>query len=129
MLAIIMKIKKMQMKIKKKRYEEAIKYFTECKNISMLLGTDTIREIFSLIMISKCYIELKNYKESMININEALLLYSDLQKSFKDKIYFYPKVMLFAENYIFLSIMSTMAQITYNNNKYPESCWILMKII
>ena len=80
-------------------------------------------------MISKCYIELKNYKESMININEALLLYSDLQKSFKDKIYFYPKVMLFTENYIFQNIMLTMAQITYNFNKYPQSCWILMKMI
>ena len=56
----------------KKRYEEAIKYFIECKNISILLGIDTIRQIFSLIMISKCFLELNNYKESMININEAL---------------------------------------------------------
>ena len=113
----------------KKRYEEAIKYFIECKNISILLGTDTIRQIFSLIMISKCYIELKNYKESMININEALLLYSDLQKTFKDKPYFNPKIMMFTENYIFQSIMLTMAQTTYNFNKYPQSCWILMKMI
>ena len=112
-----------------KRYEEAIKYFNECKNISSLLGTDTIREIFSLIMISKCYIELKNYKESMININEALILYTDLQKSFKDKTYFNPKVMLFTENYIFQSIMLSMAQTTYSFNKYHQSCWILMKII
>ena len=65
----------------------------------------------------------------MININEALLLYSDLQKSFKDKPYFYPKVMIFTENYIFQSIMLTMAQATYNFNKYPQSCWILMKMI
>ena len=113
----------------KKRYEEAIKYFIECKNVSILLGTDTIRQIFSLIMISKCYIELKNYKESMININEALLLYSDLQKAFKDKPYFNPKIMMFTENYIFQSIMLTMAQTTYNFNKYPQSCWILMKMI
>ena len=113
----------------KKRYEESIKYFIECRNISSLLGTDTIREIFSLIMISKCYIELKNYKESMININEALLLYTDLQKSFKDKTYFNPKLMLFTQNYIFQSIMITTAQITYSFNKYPQSCWILMKII
>ena len=113
----------------KKRYEEAIKYFTVCKNISILLGTDIIRQIFSLIMISKCYIELKNYKESMININEALLLFSELQKSFKDKPYFYPKVMMFTENYIFQSIMLTLAQATYNFNKYSQSCWILMKMI
>ena len=112
-----------------RRYEEAIKYFNECKNISSLLGTDTIREIFSLIMISKCYIELKNYKESMININEALILYTDLQKSFKDKTYFNPKVMLFTENYIFQSIMLSLAQTTYSFNKYHQSCWILMKII
>ena len=113
----------------KKRYEEAIKYFIECKNISILLGTDIIRQIFSLIMISKCYIELKNYKESMININEALLLYSDLQKAFKDKPYFNPKMMMFTENYIFQSIMLTMAQTTYTFNKYPQTCWILMKMI
>ena len=113
----------------KKRYEESIKYFIECKNISILLGTDTIRQIFSLIMISKCYIELKNYKESMININEALLLYSDLQKAFKDKPYFNPKIMMFTENYIFQNIMLTIAQITYSFNKYPQSCWILMKMI
>ena len=113
----------------KKRYEEAIKFFTECKNISSLLGTDIIREIFSLIMISKCYLELRNYKESMININEALLLFLDLQKAFKDKAYFNPKVMLFAGNYIFQNIMITMAQTTYNFGKYPQSCWILMNLI
>ena len=121
--------KKNNKETKKKRYEEAIKYLTECKNISSLLGTDTIREIFSLIMISKCYIELKNYKESMVNMHEASLLYSDLQKSFKDKNFFDARVMLFAENFIFQNIMLCAAQITYNFNKIPQSCWILMKII
>ena len=114
---------------KKKRYEEAIKYFMDCKNISSLLGTDIIREIFSLIMISKCYIELKNYKESMVNMHEAFLLYTDLQISFKDKNFFDARVMIFAENYIFQSIMLCMAQITCNFNKIPQSCWILMKIM
>ena len=113
----------------KLRIEEAIKYFNKCKNISISLGTDTIRQIFSLIMISKCYIELKNYNESMININEALLIFSDLQKSLKDKPYFNPKIMMFTENYIFQNIMLTIAQITYTFNKYPQSCWILMKMI
>ena len=121
--------KKNNKELVKKRFEEAIKYFSECRNISTLLGTDTIREIFSLIMISKCYIELKDYKESMININEALLLFSDLQKSFKDKNFFDPKIMLFAENFIFQSIMLSIAQTTFICNKIPESCWILMKII
>ena len=113
----------------KKRYEEAIKYFIECKNISILLGIDTIRQIFSLIMISKCFLELNNYKESMININEALLLFSDLQKSFKDKPYFNSNMMMFTENYIFQSIMLAMSQTIYNFNKYPQCCWILMKMI
>ena len=121
--------KKSVIEINKQKYEEAIKYFMECKNISSLLGTDTIREIFSLIMISKCYIELRNYKESMININEALLLYNDLQKSFKDKSYFNPKVILFVANFVFQSVMLTMAQTTYSFNKLHQSCWILMKII
>jgi len=112
-----------------KRYEEAIKYFIECKNISSLLGIDIIRQIFSLIIISKCYIELKNYKESMININEALLIFSDLNNAFKDKPYFNPKIIMFTENYIFQSIILTMAQATFISNKYPQSCWILMKMI
>ena len=61
-----------------------------------------------------------------ININEALLLYT---KSFKDKNFFNSKVMLFVENFIFQSIMLSMAQTTFNFNKIPQSCWILMKII
>ena len=112
-----------------KKYEEAIKYFLECKNISSLLGIDLIRQIFSLIMISKCYLEIKRYKESMENINEALFLFSDIQKAFKDKPYFIPKIMIFIENYIFQYIMLTMAQTTFNFNKYSQSCWILMKMI
>ena len=121
--------KKYKKESSNKRYEEAIQNFIGCKNISISLGTDTIRQIFSLIMISKCFNELKNYKESMININEALLLFSDLQKSFKDKPYFNPKVMLFVENYIFQNIMLSIAQTTFGFNKYPQSCWILMKMI
>ena len=113
----------------KKRYEEAIKYFIESKNISILLGLDIIRQIFTLLLISECYTELKNYKESMININEALLLFSDLQKIFMDKPYFNPNIMIFIENYIFQSIMLSMAQTTFIFNKYPQSCWILMKMI
>ena len=82
----------------KKRYEEAIKYFIESKSISKVLGTNIISQIFSLIMISRCYLELKNYKEAMININEVLFLFSDLQKAFKDKHYFNTKIMMFTEN-------------------------------
>ena len=37
--------------------------------------------------------------------------------------------MMFTENYIFQSIMLTMAQATFICNKYPQSCWILMKMI
>ena len=37
----------------------------------------------------------------MINLNEALLIVSDLQKAFKDKPYFNPKIMIFAEKLYF----------------------------
>ena len=113
----------------KKRYEEAIKYFIESKSISKVLGTNIISQIFSLIMISRCYLELKNYKEAMININEALFLFSDLQKAFKDKHYFNTKIMMFTENYIFQIIILTMSQTTFSFKKYPQSCWILMKML
>ena len=65
----------------------------------------------------------------MININEALLVFSDLQNVFKDKPYFDPKIIIFVENYIFQKIMLTMAYTTFNFNKYSQSCWILMKMI
>ena len=116
------KIKENKDKQNVKNYKESIKYFIESKKISVLLGLDTIRLIFSLIMISKCYLELKNYKESMININEALLYFTDFRKVIKDKQYFNTKALIFTENYIFQSIILTIAQITYNFNKYNESC-------
>ena len=56
-------------------FKEAIKYFHECKNINSLLGINQIKIIYSLIMISKCYLHLKDYKNSIININESLNLY------------------------------------------------------
>ena len=101
----------------------------ESSSINKLLGENIISQIFSLIMISRCYLELKNYKEAMININEALFLFSDLQKSFKDKHYFNSKITMFTENYIFQIIMLTMSQSTFIFKKYSQSCWILMRII
>ena len=54
-------------------------------------------------MISKCYIELNDYKSAIININDALTLYFEFSQAFKDyhaKNY-NPKIMLFVESNIF----------------------------
>ena len=65
-------------------FKEAINNFVESKKINDSLGINQIKVIFTLIMISKCYTQLKDYRQSMNNINEALSIYFEVSKSFKD---------------------------------------------
>ena len=118
-------------KEKKNNYfKDAIKYFTKCKNINSLLGINQIKIIYSLIMISKCYIQLNEYKYAINNINEALSLYFEFSKSFKEYHYknYNPKVMLFIETNIFQYILYTIDRICYTFNKPFASNWIGLKI-
>ena len=111
-------------------FKEAINLFTECKNINILLGINPIKVIYSLIMISKCYMQLNDYKNSINNINEALSLFFELSKSFKDyhSKNYNPKIMLFIENNIFHYILFTLERICSLFNK-PHACnWIILKI-
>ena len=115
---------------KKNYYKDAIKYFNECKNINILLGINQIKIIYSFIMISQCYIQLNNYKDAIININEALSLFFEFSKSFKDyhSKYYNPKIMLFVENNIFHYILFTFDKICNSFNKPCASIWITLKI-
>ena len=115
---------------KKNYYKDAIKYFNECKNINILLGINQIKIIYSFIMISQCYIQLNNYKDAIININEALSLFFEFSKSFKDyhSKYYNPKIMLFVENNIFHYILFTFDKICNSFNKPCASIWITLEI-
>ena len=123
-------------KIKKEKekrinyFKESIKYFNKCKNINVSLGINQIKIIYSLIMISKCYIQLNEYSNAITNINEALSLFFEFSKTFKDyhsKSY-NPKFMIFVENNVFQYILFTIQRICYNFNK-PFACnWINLKI-
>ena len=111
-------------------FKEAIKYFNECKNINNLLGINQIKVIYSLIMISKCYMHLNDYKYAITNINEALSLFFEFSKTFKNyhsKIY-NPKIMLFVENNIFQNILFTLECICCAFNKPFASNWITLKM-
>ena len=111
-------------------FKDAIKYFQECKNINSLLGINQIKIIYSLIMISKCYVQLDDYKNAIININEALSLFFKFSQTFKDfhsKIY-NPKVMLFVESNIFHYILFNISRISNTFNKPCASNWINLKI-
>ena len=111
-------------------FKDAIKYFQECKNINSSLGINQIKIIYSLIMISKCYIQLNDYKNSIININEALSYYFKFSKTFKEyhSKYYNPKAMLFVENNIFHYILFTFSRICHTFNKPCASNWIILKI-
>ena len=112
------------------KFNEAIECFNECKDISKLLGMNPIKQIYSHIMISQCYIKMKIYKEAMINLNEALMLYLELQKTFKDEDneLFCPRVMLYVETVIFQTIMFNIVQAVRISNKDNACGWIIFKI-
>jgi len=123
------KIKKEKEK-KMNYFKESIKYFNICKSINVSLGINQIKIIYSLIMISKCYIQLNDYKNAIININEALSLFFEFSKSFKDyhSKNYNPKFMLFIENNVFQYILFTMQRICNSFNKPFASNWINLKI-
>ena len=120
-------------KNKEKRNEylnEAIKYFDECKNINTSFGINHIKIIYSLIMKSKCYLHLKDYKKSIININEALSLFFNFSKIFNDyhSKKYNSKVMLFVETNIFQYILFNIATICESFHKPSASNWITFNI-
>ena len=125
------KIKIKKNKDKKNNYfKESIKYFNDCKNINIALGINQIKIIYSLIMISKCYIQLNDYKNAINNISEALNAYFELSKSFKDyhSKNYNPKIMIFIENNIFQFIIYTIQRLCFIFNKPYASNWIILKI-
>ena len=111
-------------------FKDAIKYFQECKNINSSLGINQIKIIYSLIMISKCYLQLNDYKNSIESINEALSLYFEFSQTFKEyhSKNYNPKVMLFVESNIFHYILFTFSRICVTFNKPCASNWIILKI-
>jgi hypothetical protein len=111
-------------------FQRAIRDFDECRNINKLLGSNPIKEIFSLIMMAKCHIQLKEYKNAGLLISEALDLFFELEKVFKDtkNINYNPCIMLFVLNNIFQTIMYTLSQICYFSYKYHACIYIIFKI-
>jgi hypothetical protein len=66
----------------------------------------------------------------MINLNEALILYLELQKIFKDEetVLFSPRVMLYVETVIFQTIMFNIVQAVRLQSKENACGWIILKI-
>ena len=111
--------------------QEAIKNFTQCREINSALGINPIIEIFSLIMMSRCYMIISNYKKAISNLTDALILFERLTEIFKDESgeKFNPKVMFFILNFIFQSIMFTISQVCFFFNKNYACNWISIKIL
>ena len=111
-------------------FKDAINYFNECKKINSLLGINQIKVIYILIMISKCYAQLNDYRQAMNNINEALSLFLETSKSFKDyhSKNYNPRIMIFVENNMFQYILYTISRICILFNKPNASNWINLKL-
>jgi len=112
------------------KFYEAIDCFNECKDISKLLGMNPIKQIYSHIMIAQCYIKMKIYKEAMMNLHEALILYLEMQKTFKDEdsSFFCPRVMIYVESLIFETIMFNIVQAVKISGKDNACGWLILKI-
>ena len=109
----------------------AIKDFEECRNINRSLGSNPIKEIFSLIMIAKCNLELGENKNAISSLSKALELFFELEKIFKDtnNMSYNPSVMMFSLNFVFQTIMYTMVQVTYFSYKFNTCIYLIMKIM
>ena len=130
-VGIVDKIEAKKEKNKKINYfKEAINYFIESKKINDLLGINQIKIIYTLIMISKCYTQLNDYRQAMNYINEALSIFFEFSKSFKDyhSKYYNPRIMLFIENNIFHYILYNISYICNMFNKPYSSNWINLKL-
>ena len=115
---------------REKYFNDAIKYFKDNIDINKLLGINQIKIIFSLIMQSKCYLYLNNYKNSIITINNALHHYINFSKTFNNyqiKNYI-PRILLFIETNIFYHILYAYSKICSYFNKSCASNFILLKI-
>ena len=114
-----------------KYLKDAINNFQQCKEINNSLGINPIIEIFSLIMISRCFMIVSNYKNAISNLTEALGLFERLTEIVKDESgeKFNPKVMLFVLNFIFQSIMLSISQACFFFNKNYTCNWISIKIL
>ena len=113
-----------------KYFKEAIKYFKETNDINELLGINQIKIIYALIMISKCYINLKDYKNAIFNIEQALTIFFDFSKNFNENRSkrYNPKVMLFVETNIFQYILFTFSILCNSFKKPFASNYIILKI-
>ena len=111
--------------------KDAINNFKQCKEINNALGINPIIEIFSLIMMSKCYMITSNYKNAISSLTDALTLLERLTEIFKDESgdKFHPKIMFFVLNYIFQSIMLSISQVCFFFNKNYACNWISIKIL
>ena len=115
---------------RKKYFNDAIKYFKECININDLLGINLIKKIYSLNMVTKCYLYMQDYKNSIITINEALSLYFYFSKLFTEyhSLVYNPKIMIFIESNIYHNIIYTLSLICLKFNKPCAFCYLTLKI-
>ena len=117
-------------KIIDKNLFEALNSFNEAKKINQFFGINPIREIYCLIMMAKCQIQNKNYRDAIEYINESNILFVDLIMLFKQNQnkYFNPQIMLFIFNNIFQTIMLTTAQCAVLMGKSNAVNWIIFKM-
>lgn len=113
-----------------KNLHEALNAFKEAKKINQILGMNPIREIYCLIMMAKCQIQNKVYREAIEYINESNILFVNLITLFKQNQNrtFNPQIMLFVFNNIFQTIMLTTAQCAQLMGKSNAVDWIIFKM-
>ncbi len=123
------KVKSIQ-NLNEKDLQESIFAFLEAQKINKNLGMNPIREIYCLVMVGKSSAYQKDYKKAISYLNEALILFMDLIKLFKDQKNknFESRIMLFIFNHVFQEIMMTIAQSARLAEKPYAVGWIILQI-
>ena len=116
--------------LNEKDLQEAIFAFLEAQKINKNLGMNPIKEIYCLIMVGKSSAYQKDYKKAISYLNEALILFMDLIKLFKEQKNknFEARIMLFIFNHVFQEIMMTIAQAARLAEKPNAVGWIILQI-
>ena len=116
--------------LNEKDLQESIFAFLEAQKINKNLGMNPIKEIYCLVMVGKSSAYQKDYKKAISYLNEALILFMDLIKLFKDQKNknFESRIMLFIFNHVFQEIMMTIAQAARLAEKPNAVGWIILQI-
>ena len=131
-LLCFLEYKNHKVQSKKELLVEGLIYLKESLQINQTLGTNHLKNIFTLILISKLYYKLEDYNNALINIKDALVKFIELNNYFFDKKLeevFDSRIIFIIVNIVFEQIFSLNASICNKIGKKQLSALIYNNLL